>query len=102
METPGLFVSNGGVRVLLILQLLAVCFIYIGMGISIQSRKIIKRLKREGWDHVSTDGDHHNFKKEGMAFIVTVPHPRKDIPVGTLRSIFRGTGWEWPPEMKNF
>ncbi len=26
---------------------------------------------------------------------MTVPHPRKDIPVGTLRNIFRQAGWDW-------
>ncbi len=26
---------------------------------------------------------------------VVVPHPRKDMPLGTLRSIFRQAGWDW-------
>jgi len=26
---------------------------------------------------------------------VTVPHPKKDLAIGTLRSIFRQAGWEW-------
>ncbi|MES9901938.1 MAG: type II toxin-antitoxin system HicA family toxin, partial [Sedimenticola sp.] len=25
---------------------------------------------------------------------VTLPHPKKDLPIGTLRSIYRQTGWE--------
>ncbi|MFB2704814.1 type II toxin-antitoxin system HicA family toxin [Marinobacter shengliensis] len=24
-----------------------------------------------------------------------VPHPRKDIPIGTLRNIYRQAGWDW-------
>ncbi|WP_083911984.1 type II toxin-antitoxin system HicA family toxin [Desulfotignum phosphitoxidans] len=26
---------------------------------------------------------------------VTVPHPKKDLPVGTLRSLYRQAGWQW-------
>ena len=26
---------------------------------------------------------------------VTVPHPQKDIPIGTLRNIYRQAGWPW-------
>ncbi|MDR2092959.1 MAG: type II toxin-antitoxin system HicA family toxin [Azoarcus sp.] len=25
----------------------------------------------------------------------THPHPRKDLPPGTLRSIYRQAGWAW-------
>ncbi len=59
------------------------------------SREVIARLKREGWQLVHVKGSHHHFKhfeKEGR---VTVPHPKKDFPRGTLRSIFRQAGWEW-------
>jgi hypothetical protein len=31
-------------------------------------------------------------KKQGK---VTVPHPKKDIAIGTLRNIFRQAGWHW-------
>jgi len=26
---------------------------------------------------------------------VVVPHPRKDMAIGTLRNIYRQAGWEW-------
>ncbi|WP_417483753.1 type II toxin-antitoxin system HicA family toxin [Maricaulis salignorans] len=72
------------------------------MGYSIRSRKIIKRLEAEGWSLRGIDGDHHNFKKPGVRFIVTVPHPSKDIPLGTLRNIYRYAGWGWPPSSDDF
>ena len=62
------------------------------MGYSIKSARIIKRLKGDGWVLKSVDGHHHNFRKNGARFIVTVPHPSRDIPIGTLRSILRCTG----------
>lgn len=58
------------------------------------SREIIKRLKKEGWFLVRVTGDHHQFKHPSKKGVVTVPHPRKDIPVGTLNSILRQAGWK--------
>ena len=55
------------------------------------SRLILKRLKAEGWEHVSTRGSHHKFRKEGV--VLVVPHPKKDLPLGTARNIARAAGW---------
>jgi predicted RNA binding protein YcfA (HicA-like mRNA interferase family) len=59
------------------------------------SRNVIKRLKRDGWQLVRTKGDHHVFAHPDRHYPVVVPHPVKDIPIGTLRSIFRQAGWDW-------
>jgi hypothetical protein len=40
----------------------------------------------------SYEGSHQHFKHPNKAGIVTVPHPRKDIPIGTLKSIERQSG----------
>jgi transposase len=37
-------------------------------------------------------GSHHHFQHPTKAGIVTVPHPGRDIPIGTLRSIERQSG----------
>ena len=55
------------------------------------SKKIIRRLKEEGWELVSTKGSHHKFRKGQMTVIV--PHPKKDLPIGTARSIAKHAGW---------
>ena len=55
------------------------------------SRDIIKRLKAEGFELVSVKGSHHKFRKG--AITVVVPHPKKDLPVGTARSIAGRVGW---------
>lgn len=59
------------------------------------SKSIIKRLRDEGWEKVGGKGDHEKFKHPTKHGHVIVPHPRKDIPVGTLRNIYRQSGWEW-------
>jgi len=57
-----------------------------------QSREVIARLERDGWKRVRQRGSHVQLKKDGVAAIVTVPHPRKDLKIGTLRSIERASG----------
>lgn len=58
------------------------------------SRSIIRRLRDEGWEHVRTKGSHHQFKHPDQASLVTVPHPKKDLPRGTVRAIYRQAGWQ--------
>jgi len=59
------------------------------------SRQITKKLKAEGWILHHTKGDHHQFKHPDKPGKVTIPHPIKNLPLGTLRNIFRQAGWTW-------
>jgi predicted RNA binding protein YcfA (HicA-like mRNA interferase family) len=59
------------------------------------STELIKRLRAEGWQLVGGKGDHAKYKHPAKAGHVVVPHPRKDIAIGTLRNIFRQAGWDW-------
>lgn len=59
------------------------------------SKDIIKRLEQEGWIKVGGKGDHEKFKHPEKSGHVVVPHPRKDMPIGTLRNIYKQAGWEW-------
>jgi len=61
----------------------------------LSSREVIKLLRDDGWELVRTEGDHHHFRHETKPGRVTVPHPRKSIKVGLLRSIYRQAGWDW-------
>jgi predicted RNA binding protein YcfA (HicA-like mRNA interferase family) len=56
------------------------------------SRDVIARLEKAGWRKVRHRGSHVQMKKDGVAAIVTVPHPKKDLKRGTLRSIERASG----------
>jgi predicted RNA binding protein YcfA (HicA-like mRNA interferase family) len=51
------------------------------------SREVISALKADGWDLVAQKGSHVQFKHPTKPGRVTVPHPKRDIPLGTLRSI---------------
>ena len=57
------------------------------------SRAIISRLESDGFVLVSTRGSHHKYKHPQNGRVVIVTHPRKDIPAGTVRSIYAQAGW---------
>ena len=59
------------------------------------SAEVLKRLEAEGWHQVSGKGDHRKFKHSEKPGLVTVPNPRKDLAIGTLRNICRQAGWDW-------
>jgi predicted RNA binding protein YcfA (HicA-like mRNA interferase family) len=58
----------------------------------LSSTDVIRLLKADGWILVRTKGSHQHFKHTGKPGIVTVPHPKKDIPTGTLKSIAKQAG----------
>jgi len=47
----------------------------------------LSALKKDGWYQVAQKGSHTQFKHPTKSGRVTVPHPKKDIPVGTVKSI---------------
>ena len=56
------------------------------------SKEIIKRLKKAGFVRVSQVGSHVQFKHPDRAERVTVVHPRKDFPIGTIKSMEKQSG----------
>jgi len=64
---------------------------------SMNSREIIQRLRADGWVVVRTKGSHCQFQHPDKAGLVTVPHPKRDFPAGTLRAIARQAGWSRQP-----
>ena len=56
------------------------------------SRRIVKRLIADGFVLVSSKGSHHKFRRGTQTVIV--PHPKRDLPLGTARNIARMAGWE--------
>lgn len=56
------------------------------------SADVIKLLEKNDWVLQRSAGSHHTFKKEGVAHIITVPHPRKDVPKGLLSTILKQAG----------
>jgi predicted RNA binding protein YcfA (HicA-like mRNA interferase family) len=57
-----------------------------------KSRDIIAKIEANGWFKVAQKGSHVQFKHPTRPGRVTVPHPKKDVPIGTLRSIEKQSG----------
>ncbi|MCL5056389.1 MAG: type II toxin-antitoxin system HicA family toxin [Actinobacteria bacterium] len=56
---------------------------------SYSSQEIIKRLKQDGWILDRVVGSHQQYKHKTKPGTVTVPHPRKNLPIKTVRNIFK-------------
>ena len=56
------------------------------------SRDLIRMLQADGWVLVASRGSHHQFKHPVKAGRVTVPHPKKDLPKGTVASVYKQAG----------
>ncbi|MFC1896619.1 type II toxin-antitoxin system HicA family toxin [Thermodesulfobacteriota bacterium] len=56
------------------------------------SRELIRILKQNGWYEIAKVGSHTQFRHPERKGRATVPHPKKDIPIGTLKSIERQSG----------
>ncbi|MGJ5034629.1 type II toxin-antitoxin system HicA family toxin [Bradyrhizobium sp. HKCCYLRH3059] len=56
------------------------------------SRDVISVLQRDGWVQVAQKGSHVQFKHPAKKGRVTVPHPSRDLPIGTLKSIEKQAG----------
>jgi predicted RNA binding protein YcfA (HicA-like mRNA interferase family) len=54
--------------------------------------RVSRAVKRDGWAEVRVKASHHHFKHPTKVRDRDVPHPKKDIPVGTLTSIERQAG----------
>lgn len=58
----------------------------------IKSKEIIKKIEAEGWYEVRQKGSHKHFRHEERPGTVTVPHPKSDMAIGTIKSIERQSG----------
>ena len=59
---------------------------------SYSSREVIKVLTDDGWYYVNQEGSHRHYQHSTKTGKVTVPHPRKHIPLPTLKNIERQSG----------
>ena len=57
-----------------------------------RSRDVIRLLEADGWKEVTRKGSHAQFRHPVKKGRVTVPDPKRDVPVGALRSIEKQSG----------
>ena len=56
------------------------------------SKKLVSLLKKNGWVLVGIEGSHHQFVHPTKSGRVCIPHPKKDLPAGTILSILKQAG----------
>ena len=57
----------------------------------LSSGEVIRVLQKQGFALVTQRGGHAKYKN-AAGRIAIVPHPKKELPVGTTRSIIRQSG----------
>lgn len=62
--------------------------------IRMSSRALLKELAAAGWHVVRVRGSHHLLRHRTRTGTLVVPHPRKDLGIGLVRSIRRAAGLE--------
>ncbi|HEY3418568.1 MAG TPA: type II toxin-antitoxin system HicA family toxin [Armatimonadota bacterium] len=53
------------------------------------SSDLIRMVEADGWYLRKVTGSHHHFKHPVKSGIVTIPHPKKSVPKGTVSSILK-------------
>ena len=57
-----------------------------------KSGDVIKKLEADGWKLQRVSGSHHIFAKDGVAEIITISHPKKDMTIGQIRDAEKISG----------
>lgn len=63
---------------------------------SYSSRELICLIEADGWKCDRVKGDHRHYKHPTKQGVVTIPHPVKDVPLKTAKSIAAQAGIEFP------
>jgi len=56
------------------------------------SCEVIKLLLADGWFEAGQTGSHKHFRHSLKPGKITVPHPKRDFPIKTLKSIEKASG----------
>jgi len=62
------------------------------MGIETDTRKIIARLKREGW-RITGGGRHDKFERPSRPELTLIVPRHRDLSPGVARDIAKKAGW---------
>jgi predicted RNA binding protein YcfA (HicA-like mRNA interferase family) len=61
-----------------------------------KTRDVVAQLAQDGWVIVRKGpGDHVQYRHPTKPGRVTVDAGAREMPTGTLRSIYRQAGWDW-------
>jgi predicted RNA binding protein YcfA (HicA-like mRNA interferase family) len=61
------------------------------------SADVLRALREDGWKVDRQKGSHVQLRHPQKLGLVTVPHPKKNLALGTLRSIEKQSGLKFRP-----
>lgn len=56
------------------------------------SKDVISKIEADGWKCVRQKGSHRHYRHPTKPGTVTVPHPKSQMGIGTLKSIEKQSG----------
>jgi len=56
------------------------------------NKELIKMIEADGWQLIRAKGSHHHFKHPAKPGLVTVPHPKRTMAIGTISNILKQAG----------
>lgn len=62
------------------------------MGQTYTSKELIRLVTAAGWVKARQTGSHVQFRHPERSGLVTIPHPKPDLPPGTVHSILKQAG----------
>jgi predicted RNA binding protein YcfA (HicA-like mRNA interferase family) len=62
------------------------------MNWNLNSKQVIRALKKNGWYKVNSEGSHLQFKHPAKPGKVTIPHPKESFSRKMIKSIMKQSG----------
>lgn len=56
------------------------------------SESVRCQLLAAGWELKRTRGSHNHFKHPDFKYLITLPHPKKNLSIGVIKDIERKSG----------
>jgi len=60
----------------------------------VNSKALIKKLKKAGWKVARIRGSHHQMAHPDFNYVITVPHPKKELGKGLVKAILKSAKLE--------
>jgi len=57
-----------------------------------RSKDLVRVIEKDGWKLQRIKGSHHIYKHPTKPGRLVIPHPKSELPVGTLKSILKDAG----------
>jgi predicted RNA binding protein YcfA (HicA-like mRNA interferase family) len=61
-------------------------------------REVEKIIKQDGWQYLTTDGSHYQYRHATKPGKVTIPYHSGELDIKTVKSIMRQAGIAWRPK----